>query len=112
MNSKLFLREAAQVLKTATSAVLFVFLLTSATASAGVPEWLHNAAQQPQKKYADDANAVTLLDDQETTLKDNGEIVTHERLVFRILRPEGRSYAQYSLSFNNETRINSFRAWS
>jgi hypothetical protein len=81
-------------------------------ANAGVPDWLHALAQQPAKTYADDADAVVLIDDQETTVKDNGEIVTHERIAYRILRPEGKSYAGHPVYFDQETKINSFRGWS
>ena len=83
-----------------------------ASANAGVPDWLRSLAQQPAKTYADDANAVVLLDDQDTTVKDNGEIVTHERIAYRILRPEGKSYAGHPVYFDSETKINSFRGWS
>lgn len=102
------------MLKKAISVLVFLFLmnLLPAAAHAAVPDWLRNLAQQPAKKYADDANAVILLDDQETTVKDNGEIVTHERLAFRILRPEGKDYSQHSVHFDAETRLNSFRGWS
>ncbi|MGC2695209.1 MAG: DUF3857 domain-containing transglutaminase family protein [Candidatus Angelobacter sp.] len=102
------------MLRKAISVALFLFLLNllPATASAGVPDWLHSLAQQPTKKYADDANAVILLDDQETTVKDKGEIVTHERLVYKILRPEGKAYATYHLPFDSETKIHSFHGWS
>lgn len=91
--------------------VVLTSVLTTA-AHAGVPDWLHSLAQQPPKTYADDANAVILLDDQETTVKDNGEIVTHERIAYRILRPEGKSYAVHSVYFDSETKINSFHGWS
>lgn len=102
------------MLKKAISALFFLFLmnLLPAAAHAAVPDWLRNVAQQPEKKYADDANAVILLDDQETTVRDSGEIVTHERLAFRILRPEGKDYSQYSVHFDAETKLNSFRGWS
>ena len=97
-----------------TSVLPFVFLMSflPTPANAGVPDWLRNLAQQPAKTYADDANAVILLDDQETTVKDGGEIVTHERIAYRILRPEGKSYAVHSVYFDSETKINSFRGWS
>lgn len=102
------------MLKKATNALLLLFLmnLLPAVSQAGVPDWLKSLAQQPVKKYADDANAVTLLEDQETTVKDNGEIVTHERIAFRILRPEGKEYAGYPVYFDSETKIISFRGWS
>jgi hypothetical protein len=83
-----------------------------ATASASVPDWLRSLAQQPARKYADDANAVVLLDDQETTVRDSGEIITHERIAFRILRPEGKDYAEHAVYFDSETKINSFHGWS
>jgi len=81
-------------------------------AAASTPEWLRALAQQPTKHYADDVNAVVLLDEGESTVKDNGEIVWHARLAYRILRPEGKSYAQHEIGFDNETKITYFRGWS
>jgi hypothetical protein len=95
-----------------TVSFLFLVALLPSAAKAGVPDWLRSLAQQPAKTYADDANAVVLLDDQDTTVKDNGEIVTHERIAYRILRPEGKSYAGHPVYFDSETKINSFRGWS
>jgi hypothetical protein len=102
------------MLKKAINVALFLFLmnLLPGVANAAVPDWLRSVAQQPVKKYADDANAVVLLDDQETTVKDNGEIVTHQRIAYRILRPEGKDYSQHAIDFDSETKINSFRGWS
>ncbi|HKF20061.1 MAG TPA: DUF3857 domain-containing transglutaminase family protein [Candidatus Angelobacter sp.] len=93
-------------------AAFLVAGLSVPLAAAGTPDWLRVLAQQPQKKYADDANAVVLLDNQETTVQNSGEIVTHERIAYRILRPEGRHYAEYQLDFDSETKISSFRGWS
>jgi hypothetical protein len=102
------------MLKKATRVFSFIFFMSllPAAANAAVPDWLRSVAQQPAKKYADDANAVILLDDQETTVKDSGEIVTHQRLAYRILRPEGKDYAQHEVYFDAETKVNSFRGWS
>src|ERR1700739_322749 len=111
---RFLLEEAAPMLRKLTSAfflIVFTSVLTTA-ANAGTPDWLRSAAQQPPKTYADDANAVVLLDDQETTVKDSGEIVTHERIAYRILRPEGKSYAAHSVYFDSETKLNSFHGWS
>lgn len=96
---------------------LFLFLfflvgLVSRPAHAAIPDWVRAAAQQPPKTYADDTNAVTLLDDQETTVRDKGEMITHQRLVYKILRPEGKEYARLELPFDPETKINYLRAWS
>ena len=93
--------------------LVFVMLSCLSTlASAGVPDWMRSLAQQPAKKYADDANAVVLLHDVETTVRDKGEIVTHERVAYRILRPEGKSYAHFGVPFDQETKVNYLRGWS
>ncbi|HEX4602584.1 MAG TPA: hypothetical protein VH724_01200, partial [Candidatus Angelobacter sp.] len=67
--------------KKPTNAILFLLLavLLPATASAGVPDWLRSATQQPAKTYPDDVNAVVLLRETETTVKDSGETITRER---------------------------------
>ncbi|HEY6968747.1 MAG TPA: DUF3857 and transglutaminase domain-containing protein, partial [Candidatus Angelobacter sp.] len=97
-------------------AIFFLCFLTLSvwpvSAAASTPDWLRSLAQQPAKHYADDVNAVVLLDEGELTVKDNGEIVWHARLVYRILRPEGKDYAEHGLSFDNETKITSFHGWS
>ena len=100
--------------KKAISFGLLACLLSSvpARAFASVPDWLRVLAQQSTKKYADDTNAVVLLDDQETTVRDNGDIVTHERYAVRILRPEGKDFAAYTLPYTSETKINYLRGWS
>ncbi|HKW74589.1 MAG TPA: DUF3857 domain-containing protein [Terriglobales bacterium] len=100
--------------KKAISFGLLLCLVSAAPARAfaSVPDWLRALAQQPAKKYADDANAVVLLSDKETTIRDNGEIVTHGRVAFRILRPEGKEYAAYAISYSGETKINYLRGWS
>ncbi len=95
--------------------IMLVFVMLSCLstlASAGVPDWIRSLAQQPAKKYADDANAVVLLHDVETTVRDKGEIVTHERVAYRILRPEGKSYARFGVPFDQETKVNYLRGWS
>jgi len=96
-------------------AFCFFFLLLSLfplRASAGVPDWLRTAAQQPVKKYADDVNAVTLLYQSETTVKDSGETVTHVRKVIKILRPDGRDKAFVGVPYDEETRLSYFKGWS
>ena len=97
------------------SATFFVLVLLSAAsqpASASVPDWLRSAAQQSTKTYASDVNAVVLFSETETTVKDNGETVTRERSVIKVLRPEGRHEAFQGVPFDEETRLNYFRGWS
>jgi len=90
----------------------FLICVLSLSASASVPEWLRSAAQQPVKKYADDVNAVTLLNETETTVKDTGETVTRVRKVIKVLRPDGREKAFVGVPFDDETRLNYFKGWS
>jgi hypothetical protein len=115
MNSKRFCKTEARVRRPAIRAFLgslLLCLLGSSFASAATPDWLRNLAKAPQKKYADDVNAVVLLDEGETTVRDNGEIVTHGRTAYRILRPEGRDYARFELPFDSETKITYLHGWS
>jgi hypothetical protein len=100
--------------KTAIKAIYILALasLFPALAAAGTPDWLRVLAQAPPKKYADDVNAVVLLDEEEVTVRDAGDIVHHGRFACRILRPEGKSCAELVLHFDSETKINSFHAWS
>lgn len=99
--------------KSTNAAILCMFvLLNCLAANAGAPEWLRNLAHAPAKSYPDDVNAVALLDDGETIINEKGDIVVHERVAYRILRPEGRSFATLGLNFDNETKITSMHGWS
>ncbi|HEY7405695.1 MAG TPA: DUF3857 domain-containing protein [Candidatus Angelobacter sp.] len=101
--------------KTAISAVsFFAFLITvpALPAHGSVPDWLRSAAQQSTKTYADDVNAVILLSETETTVKDNGETITRERRVIKVLRPDGRDTAYQGVPFDEETKLNYFKGWS
>jgi hypothetical protein len=102
------------MLKKAISTALFLLAIgfLPSSAHAGVPDWVRNAAQQPVKPYADDVNAVVLLHETETTVKDSGETITHERRVIKVLRPEGRSAAYQGVPFDEETRLNYLKGWS
>src|SRR5690242_486739 len=114
MNSRLFFREVASVRKRAirTFVLLGTIALAGVPAHAGVPDWLRSAAQQSSKKYADDVNAVVLLNESESTVKDNGETVTRVRRVLKVLRPEGRNEAYQGVPFDEETKLNYIKGWS
>lgn len=87
------------------------FLAPAAYAGA-LPDWLRSAAQQPAKKYGERVNAVVLLDETETTVKESGETITHVRQVVRVLRPEGRTEALQHVYFDDETKLNYMKGWS
>lgn len=113
-SSRLSCREVPSMRRIATNIAFFliVAIMCPAWAVAATPDWLRSLAQQPQKKYADDVDAVILLDEGETTVRDNADIIKHGRLVYRILRPEGKEYAVFARHFDNETKINYLHGWS
>src|SRR5437016_3743396 len=94
------------------SLVIVGSLWSVSARAVSTPDWLHNLAQQPQRHYANDVDAVTLLDDETTTVKDNGEIIHHVRTAYRILRPEGKSVANLRIVFDNDTKVNYLHGWS
>jgi Domain of Unknown Function with PDB structure (DUF3857) len=114
MSSKLCSRKVPSVLRNKFAPIFWFFLfgIVPFASATSVPEWLRSAAQQPVKKYADDVNAVTLLDETETTVKDSGETVTRVREVIRVLRPDGRQKAFVAVPYDDETRLNYFKGWS
>src|SRR5947209_8605255 len=116
MNNRPYSRwEAASMLKKVISIVSLMIvgsLWPISARAVSTPDWLHNLAQQPQKHYANDVDAVTLLDEHTTAVKDNGEIVKRRRLAYRILRPEGKGVAALGVPFDNETKLNALHGWS
>lgn len=103
------------MLKKAISAAFFfaLFSFSNGLAQAEVPDWLRALAKQPAKSYADDVNAVVLLDDNVTTVKENGDIVHHDRRAVRILRPEARTRSSVmEVGYNSYTKVNYLRGWS
>jgi hypothetical protein len=81
--------------------VLAAALLGVTQASAGAPEWLRAAAHVPLPAYPPETEAVILVDEQVTTVKDSGEIETGYRRAYKILRPEGRVYGSVVVFFND-----------
>src|SRR5277367_868518 len=77
------------------------------------PDWLRAAAHQTLPEYPKDTVAVVLLDEEQTTVKDNGDIETRHRCAYKLLRPEAREkYAYAFVDFNNDTKLSFFKAWT
>ncbi|HWZ46483.1 MAG TPA: DUF3857 domain-containing transglutaminase family protein [Candidatus Saccharimonadales bacterium] len=102
------------MLKKATSALFLsaFFLLAPALVAADVPDWVRVLAKQPVKTYADDVQGVILLQEQITTVKENGEIVQQGRLAIRVLTPDGRNLAIHPVFYDTESRVNYLHGWS
>lgn len=79
---------------------------------AGTPDWLRAVARAPLPNYPEDKNAVMLLNEQVTTVNDNGEIRTAFRRAYKILRPQGRQVGTVEVYFDSETRLTFLKGWS
>ena len=77
------------------------------------PDWLRAAAQQKLPDYDKDTNAVILLDETQTTVRDSGEIDRLHRRAIRLLRPEARrEYGSIDVDFDKDTKIAYLKAWT
>jgi hypothetical protein len=117
-------QKITRLVAAAALAALFAVALTVALASLfrrfsprvfadNAPDWLRAAAHQTLPDYPKDTVAVVLLDDLQTTVKDNGEIETRHRRAYKLLRPEAReNYSYAAVDFDNETKLTFFKAWT
>jgi transglutaminase-like putative cysteine protease len=80
------------------------------------PDWLHAAAQEKLPEYPKqhEAVAIVLLDEQQTTVRDKGEIEIRTRRAYKILRPEARNseYAYAQADLSNNKKVSFFKAWT
>src|SRR5262245_33671797 len=87
-------------------------LASAPAATAEAPEWLRAAARLTLPGYSEKTDAVILLDEQETRVKQVGEIRTTRRVAYKILRPEGRHHASFTVAFDQDTTVTFLKAWS
>jgi transglutaminase-like putative cysteine protease len=97
----------------AASAALVLLCGAPRAAADSAPDWLRALAHEKVPDYPDNPIAVQLLDELQTTVMENGEIDTRRRVAYKILRPEGKdAYGVAAVPFDDETKINSFNAWT
>jgi hypothetical protein len=95
------------------AAVAVALLPLSVRAADSAPDWLRAAAQQKLPDYDKETNAVVLLSETQTTVRDNGDIETLHRGAIRILREEGRRQFEFvSATFDKDTKISYMKAWT
>jgi Domain of Unknown Function with PDB structure (DUF3857) len=87
------------------------FALTSETAAADAPSWMHAVANAPLPTYDSKTNAVLLYSEDVTTVMPDGKMKGIERRVYKILRPEGREYAVAHAHVGHDTHVGSMRGW-
>lgn len=77
-----------------------------------VPDWVKAAAALPLPHLPESTKAVVLLDDETYTVDAKGQAVDHERIVIKILRPQGRQYAVPRVPYDKDSKILSLHVWS
>ncbi len=87
-------------------------LASAPSAAADVPEWLRAAARDTLPAYEEKTDAVIMLDEFETRVKESGEALTVHLLAYKILRPTGREHAVFSVAFDSETDLTFLKTWS
>ena len=77
------------------------------------PDWFRGAVQEKLPEYSKETEAIILLDELVTTVKDNGEIETRYRRVYKLLRPEALSkYGGMGVTFDGDTKLTYLKAWT
>ena len=89
---------------------LFATCNTLAFASS-FPDWVQQAAAAQVSNPAD-AKAVVLLSDDLLTIQPNGQARLRHREVIKLLRPQGREYAELVAWSGGGRKLQSFHAWS
>ncbi|MGC1871035.1 MAG: DUF3857 domain-containing transglutaminase family protein [Acidobacteriaceae bacterium] len=75
-----------------------------------IPDWALNASTV--KGDWGDAKAVVLLQDTLLTVEPDGKAIERDRMVVKILRPEGRDEATPEVGFSKDNKLLSFHVWS
>ena len=92
--------------------VVWLVGVVSTAVLAGTPAWMLEAARTPLGTYPADTRAVVLLDENVTTVRDNGEVITTYRRAVKILSTKGREFGVATVHFDTETKLSNFKAWS
>ncbi|MGB6472387.1 MAG: DUF3857 and transglutaminase domain-containing protein [Candidatus Acidiferrales bacterium] len=77
------------------------------------PDWVRAAMAEKLPDYPKAADAVVLFEDEQLTVKENGDIEEHYRSVIKLLRPEAvRQYGYDGIDFDKDTKIISMKGWT
>ena len=76
------------------------------------PDWVTQAASAKLPTYPAHTSAVILLDDRLVSVGPDGRATERERRVLKILRPQGREYANIIAPYSKDEKLNYFHAWS
>lgn len=76
------------------------------------PQWAVEAAKTPTPANVGDAKAVVLFDEYLITVDAQNHAVERERSAVRILKQQGRDYAQCTIDYDVDEKLNYFRSWT
>lgn len=102
-----------RVAVTATAIFLLAGVASSAFARTDpAPQWAQEAAKIATPVNAGDAKAVVLFDEYLITVDAQNRAVERERSAVRILKQQGRDYAQCAIDYDVDEKLNYFRSWT
>lgn len=107
-------RQPRAIKYLALAAVIAVACVVPRLGADSAPDWVRAAARESfPPVMGKDPVAVILLNDRVITVHDSGQVDTVDRQVTKLLRPEAReTYGRVVVSFDNETKISSLKAWT
>ncbi len=76
------------------------------------PQWAVEAAKIATPANVGDAKAVVLFDEYLITIDAQNHAVERERSAVRILKQQGRDYAQCTIDYDVDEKLNYFRSWT
>ena len=84
----------------------------AAQAANPFPDWMAQAAAAKVPSYPPNTDAVVLLDDRLITVAPDGRATERQRRVVKILKPQGRQYAEIVAAYTKDEKLDHFHAWS
>ena len=76
------------------------------------PQWALDAAKTPTPSTASKAAAVVLFHEYRIIVDARNHAIERELYAVRILKPQGRKYARCTASYDVDSKLNYFRAWT
>lgn len=103
-------------MKTWSIRIIIVLMLAvpalAAPAGDEAPAWVQQATSIKVPSYEKDVPAVVLVDESNTTISSDGKVTEVYNYAIRILRREGREYADASVGYIPDiSKVKEFRAW-
>jgi transglutaminase-like putative cysteine protease len=100
-----------KVLLTALLGLLIFAVPAGAATGDETPQWVLQAAALKVPTYDKDVPAVVLVQDKSITIGSDGKINEVYNYAVRLLRREGREFAEGYAVYTNDRKVKEFRAW-